>query len=677
MRAGLSTIQQTLTPEAAAVLSQSISEAGRRNHGHTTPLHVAAALLASPSSYLRQACIRSHPDSSHPLQCRALELCFSVALERLPALCNTAPFMQNRNPYLNPLLEKGGNINTENSGSREVNRLLEIMSRTKRRNPILVGDSEPEAVVREFLKKIESKEILAQNGALNNARVISIMEKDCVVPSRIGKLCDVIGNLIGIGGVILDLGNLRWLADHQHQQQGITEHGRTVVAEMARLLARFNGENNKVWLIGTANCETYLRCQVYFSSMENELDLQAVPVASRSRFPGMVTRLETQRASGSPVQPLNPAMSFQQIQLPALTKHAFEKMDPSQSIFLCCQCSENYEKELAKIEWSEKSSSETTLPSLPQWLQNAKFNTTDTRTCDKSNMTQGLILNHKIEELHRKWRDACRHLHPNFHQTGGPNSQPSYSQSPSPVRTDLVLGPDEKLTLDIDTYKRLLKRLMEQAWWQPEAATAVALTVARRQGDTWLLFVGPDVAAKRKMASVVAEHIRGNLVTLRHVADLRGKTVVDRVVEAIRRNPSDSVIVVEGAEQWCPLACESLKRAAEIGRIADSHGCEVALGNVVFVLSGDWSTGDDERRFPSVSTRWQLGLRVSSSKRARRGTLSLDLNLALPAADMSSDDVTIEHEEEDEVLKRFVVSVPQELTGWMDGLVVFKPGDLV
>ncbi|CDY25889.1 BnaC09g32610D [Brassica napus] len=89
MRAGLSTIQQTLTPEAATVLNQSISEAARRNHGQTTPLHVATTLLASSSGFLRRACIRSHPNSSHPLQCRALELCFSVALERLPTATTT------------------------------------------------------------------------------------------------------------------------------------------------------------------------------------------------------------------------------------------------------------------------------------------------------------------------------------------------------------------------------------------------------------------------------------------------------------------------------------------------------------------------------------------------------------------------------------------------------------
>ncbi|KAI4376796.1 hypothetical protein MLD38_014514 [Melastoma candidum] len=35
MRAGLSTIQQTLTADAATVLNHSIAEAGRRNHSQT------------------------------------------------------------------------------------------------------------------------------------------------------------------------------------------------------------------------------------------------------------------------------------------------------------------------------------------------------------------------------------------------------------------------------------------------------------------------------------------------------------------------------------------------------------------------------------------------------------------------------------------------------------------
>ncbi|KAK8595808.1 hypothetical protein V6N13_000495 [Hibiscus sabdariffa] len=90
MRSGAYTVQQTLTAEAASVLKHSLGLARRRGHGQVTPLHVAATLLGgSRSSLLRRACIKSQQphQAPHPLQCRALELCFNVALNRLP----TAP----------------------------------------------------------------------------------------------------------------------------------------------------------------------------------------------------------------------------------------------------------------------------------------------------------------------------------------------------------------------------------------------------------------------------------------------------------------------------------------------------------------------------------------------------------------------------------------------------------
>ena len=82
MRAGGCTVQQALTAEAAGVVKQAVSLARRRGNAQVTPLHVASAMLAAPAGLLRAACLRSH---SHPLQCKALELCFNVALNRLPA----------------------------------------------------------------------------------------------------------------------------------------------------------------------------------------------------------------------------------------------------------------------------------------------------------------------------------------------------------------------------------------------------------------------------------------------------------------------------------------------------------------------------------------------------------------------------------------------------------------
>lgn len=91
MRAGASTVQQTLTPEAAAILKHAVADACRRGHAQATPLHVAATLLGAPGSPLRRACLQTHSHSSHLPQCRALELCFSIALERLQAAQGPLP----------------------------------------------------------------------------------------------------------------------------------------------------------------------------------------------------------------------------------------------------------------------------------------------------------------------------------------------------------------------------------------------------------------------------------------------------------------------------------------------------------------------------------------------------------------------------------------------------------
>ncbi|MCH91247.1 chaperone protein ClpB 1, partial [Trifolium medium] len=87
MRSGIYTLQETLTAESASILKHSLGLARRRNHAQITPLHVATTLLSLNASSLKKACLKSQQQNinhNHPLQCRALELCFNVALNRLP-----------------------------------------------------------------------------------------------------------------------------------------------------------------------------------------------------------------------------------------------------------------------------------------------------------------------------------------------------------------------------------------------------------------------------------------------------------------------------------------------------------------------------------------------------------------------------------------------------------------
>uniref|UniRef100_A0A803QAM6 Clp R domain-containing protein n=1 Tax=Cannabis sativa TaxID=3483 RepID=A0A803QAM6_CANSA len=971
MRAGLSTIQQTLTPEAANVLNHSIAEAGRRNHGQTTPLHVAATLLASPSGYLRQACIKSHPNSSHPLQCRALELCFSVALERLPTAQNMSPGMEppisnalmaalkraqahqrrgcpeqqqqpllavkveleqliisilddpsvsrvmreasfsspavkatieqslnsssavaaasnnssscspiglgfrpahqpSRNLYLNPRLQQQQGSATAAVPQRgeEVKRVLDILVRSKKRNPVLVGDSEPEAVMKELLKRIENRELLG-GLSLQNVEIVHLDELSCDKTQIVGKIKDL-KSLVETrmaksngGGVILNLGDLKWLVEQPPPSSG-SEAGRAAVAEMAKLLAMFGdggggGGTGRLWLIGTATCETYLRCQVYHTSMENDWDLQAVPIASRAPVSGLFPRLGTNGILSSSVESLSPLKNFPTTAKLGPPRRLSENMDPSRrgggGGSCCPQCNSNYEQELSKLiaQESEKSSSssseikseETTAtgarPVLPQWLQNAK--TSDqTQTKD-----QELVLKQKTQELQKKWNDTCLNLHPSFHhhhhnhqglgserlgpvtplvvsplsmtslynnhqnllgprqpfqpkqlqmnkslgetlQLNTTNSslvvsnsnqslEKTFSPPGSPVRTDLVLGQtkvngvttDQQLThkdrindflgcisseqdnkvackLDADSFKRLSKSLAEKIWWQPEAAVSVAATItecrlgngkrrgAGSKGDMWLLFIGPDRVAKKKMASAVSELVSGsNPVTISLGSrrgdgeidmSFRGKTVLDRVAEAVRRNPL-SVIVLEDINEADVIVRGSIKRALERGRLVDSHGREISLGNVIFILTADWlpenlkylSNGEsiNEEKLAGIARKaWKLRLSASVRTPKRRAhwldddqrqrkprketnsnSMGFDLNeMAAGDADdvdkadgsHNSSDLTIDHEDNEcgggglrrpaSLLGGAASSMmPRELLEAVDDTIVFKAAD--
>ncbi|CAB4270948.1 unnamed protein product [Prunus armeniaca] len=78
--------RQCLTPEAAHALDEAVAVARRRGHGQTTSLHAVSALLSLSSSTLREACARARNSAYSPrLQFKALELCLSVSLDRVPS----------------------------------------------------------------------------------------------------------------------------------------------------------------------------------------------------------------------------------------------------------------------------------------------------------------------------------------------------------------------------------------------------------------------------------------------------------------------------------------------------------------------------------------------------------------------------------------------------------------
>ncbi|KAL6633404.1 hypothetical protein ACP70R_026075 [Stipagrostis hirtigluma subsp. patula] len=820
-----------LTPDAAAVLSRAAADASRRRHAHTTPLHAAAALLSGPAPLLREACVAGLA-SSHPLRSRALDLCFAVALDRLPTSTelqhhhhdgafHAAPPLSNalaaalKRAYAHHRRIGSGGVEADDhrvgvphlvlailddpsvarvmreasfsstavkaamlrslsdpaapdSGvyvnsrvlhrqashrEEEVAKVVEVLKRGKKRNPVLVGDTvDVDAVVQEVVT-------LIQRQRLGNARVISLPKEfgDLVdldraeLIAKIRELGEVVRSELttpatNTGGVVVNLGNLQWLVEerspaHQVEQENrrdvVLDTARAAVAEMARVLNQSGEGEHRVWVIGTATCATYLKCQVYHPALESEWDLQAVPITPRPPPPpplGLSPSAGVNRGIlSSSVEVLSSAMTSAMQRAPSL----------------CNACAEGYERERAEMASSELAPHPAAEQPMSQWLQIGT--PTAARPIDRAQEKA-----REVEELRRRWRDRCAQLHSHGRPSmvtcsewngasvlGNMQALPVRPSAPPSVAvdTDLALGPAAARPACDTDEKLLVRRLTEAVRWQPEAAAAVASTIAkaksgdgmRRRGvgtakaDAWLLFAGPDAVGKRNMAEALSKSVFGaGAVTVRlgvreaghddggeSVVSCRGRTALDRVAEAVRCNPF-RVVVLDDLDHADNVVQGAIMRAIESGRLADSHGRDVALGSNIFVVMSQWSPsswpdhlrGSQDVTPPLADSPWNLEhgtakrsrpeqpldgeRRTKARKDSAREPLPLDLNLSMSddhiddeddsggeGSRNSSSDLTVEHEQDyggqPAAATCSAASYVSELVQAVDGTVVFKP----
>lgn len=393
MRTVACSVQQTLTSEAASVLKHSVSLARGRGHAQVTPLHVAATLLSSRASLLRRACLKSHPHSlSHSLQSRALELCFNVALNRLPTiptpLLHTQPSLSNAlvaalkraqahqrrgcieqqqqqqpllaikveleqliisildDPSVSRVMMEAGFSSTcvknnledtspppmfytsghgalfasscgENDGDSsfwpssllfhsqkkqslathfmeassetskdDLSLVMEVLLRKKRRNAILVADSlsVSERLVSRLMEKMERGDVPQELKSIHFIKFtlssfsLSFMKREDV-ELKVADLRRRVSSLVSTGGAIIYAGDLKW---------AVEDHGNVVkyspivhiVTEIGRLVSDFSCFNSKVWLLGLASYQTYMRCQMRTPPLDIQWSLHAVPIPS-------------------------------------------------------------------------------------------------------------------------------------------------------------------------------------------------------------------------------------------------------------------------------------------------------------------------------------------------------------------------------------------------------------
>ncbi|OAY83346.1 Chaperone protein ClpB [Ananas comosus] len=707
MRTGACTIQQALTAEAATVLKLSLNLARRRGHAQVTPLHVAATLLTSsassssssssssspfPSSnLLRRACLKSHPHhpASHPLQCRALELCFNFL----------KPSSEPNNPANHHYL----------SQSEDLRLLLEVLvrkqGRRRRRSVVVVGDSAPtnESLVSELMRRVERGDVpnelkpccfIKFQLSYLHLRLMSRGDVDTKVSELKRKVLSSSalvekGGSGGGGCVIIYVGDLRWVVDGEAKdgEWGGVEY---MVEEVGRMLGEVNNgspnnvPSNRVWVLATSCYSTYMRCQMRKHSLEAQWALQAVMVPSG----GLALSLQ------APTSGLDSRVTkIAQYPFQMLEPQAFSPSKEEEDKLTCCvECSSNYEKEASSYSPEAKSTNFAST-TLPLWLQ----------PLNKDNLV----------ELRRKWNRLCQRIHHGqnnrihplpslFNQGLTGKSFAAYASSHpwrrlgdsqnkqnkpftepcllsfdntqevglsslkkpenQEVKTALVLGTplfsDSATSLEankrggIGDLRELERRLKENIFWQLGAVSSIVEALvdcdAGERKGTWFLMRGNDRVAKRRAAMVIAESWCGSIdglvcVNVRESAR-RGSSCSEILSEALKKDEK-CVILIEGIDRADTNFANSLVDGLKIGSFVDPLGRELALSNSIIILAT--SSGEEQESNVLAMRMWvEEQLPVGDLK--RKAPTELPNKSKKPRIEKNGFDLNVCFEEEDD-----------------------------
>ncbi|RLM98741.1 uncharacterized protein C2845_PM06G14220 [Panicum miliaceum] len=295
MRSGGCAVQQELAGDAAAVMHQAVSLARRRGHAQVTPLHAASAMLADAGGLLRAACLRSRA-SSHPLQCKALELCFNVALNRLATSSNTASSTSaSPNPKPKEAKDKVDVIG-------DAARVLDCMASGRDRCVVVVGESAPDAegVVKAVMDKVSKGDLRLQHGCLKNAQFVPFAAASFQrlpreeVEARVADLRALAREGCAAGkGVVLVLEDLGYAAEAwsaaSWKRSDPRAHGRYycpvehAVMVLSSLVRGGGGRGHDMfWLLGFGTYASYTSCRSGQPSLEAVLELHPVVVPEHS-----------------------------------------------------------------------------------------------------------------------------------------------------------------------------------------------------------------------------------------------------------------------------------------------------------------------------------------------------------------------------------------------------------
>lgn len=542
-----------------------------------------------------------------------------------------------------PFLFPAARAASPGQNTEDIKLILEVLLKKKRKNVVIVSDSvtSTEGLVSETMNRIEKGDVPEELKTTHFIKFqfssipLRYMKRD-EVELNVAELKRKVDSFLAMGkGVIVYTGDLKWTLDHESESGFGYNPVDHLVADIGRLISDCNNNgtdlvNNKgrVWLMGTANYQTYMKCQMKQPSLEIQWCLQAVSVPTS----GLGLSLHATSVQDSRI-----TLSHNLSQAVIDTKPICIK-EGNDKVTCCDECTSKYEKEAAATFINsdlDKSSKQ-----LPPWLQS---HTTDKQKDD-------------LEELKRKWNRFC----PNQHQ-GKPlfnhrslsseksctyftsndkldlnaitfaNSNPKPAQSTSSYprfrrqqschidngnnenqvsETNLVSlknaeEKDVKITLAlgnslisksgnlVEKKNEVLGVLKDNVPWQGENVSIIleALVEESKLGmnKNWLLIEGNDFVGKRRLALGIAESAFGCADFLLHMnmkkenernmfSETLGKALLDR---------ENLVVLVENVDLADPQLLKFLSNEFESGNMGKSR-------QIIFILTKDDSSSYED-----------------------------------------------------------------------------------
>ncbi|KAG6765061.1 hypothetical protein POTOM_029075 [Populus tomentosa] len=786
MRAGICSVQQTLTPEAVSLVKQAVSLARRRGHAQVTPLHVASTMLASSTGLLRRACLQAH---SHPLQCKALELCFNVALNRLPASTSSAflgphssyPSLSNAlvaafkraqahqrrgsienqqqpilalkieieqliisildDPSVSRVMREAGFSSTQvknkveqavsleicpqssvtvSSQSKEITKpqvlsasvpqplplsqfgiihgkpldqvrnddvmsVLDALVR-KKRNTVITGEclATAESVVRGVMDKVERGEA---SGDLRSVRFMSLplfslrsLSKEKLEQKLVELRCIVKSHMSN--GVVLYLGDLKWISDFwsSYGEQRRTYYCTVdhIILEIRRLVHEFS-ETGRLWLMGIATFQTYMKCKAGHPSLETMWELYPVtiPIGSLSLMIHNLISPEARESQSLAGRTQNKESTTgitisTSSSLPLWLqqcKEETERNTTNDKEYLSNKGSLLFGSVHKQPYYPEKTIKFASSPPSPNSVSSHERNTDSQQT----HLSWPVIFEHKqLEKENQIWISECSNEGyesslrngPKPDLLSNPNSSPN-SASSSEAMDDME-GIQSFKEFNDYNLKNLRSGLEKKVPWQKDIIPEIATTILecrsgmrKRKGklnhienkaETWLFFLGVDFEGKEKIARELARLVFGsqsNFVSIglsnfsssradsteesknKRARDELGCSYLERLGLALNENPH-RVFFMEDVDGVDTCSQKGIKQAIENGSVTLPDGEKVPLKDAIIVFSCE--------SFSSVSRACSPPRRQKTSDHRdkedeggmedKSPVLSLDLNIS-------------------------------------------------